>query len=111
LAETTIENPFRPAFSGYLRELDGKQVELTGFMQPLGDTGDMAGFLLIEYPVGCWYCETPDLAGIVRVEPGAGRPVSFTRNLVKVVGQLALNTADPENFLYTIRKAKVSEAD
>ena len=34
-----------------------------------------------------------------------------TRGLVKVVGQLSLNATDPENFLFTIRKAKVAEAD
>jgi hypothetical protein len=30
---------------------------------------------------------------------------------VKVEGKLSLNGTDPENFLYTIGKAKVSDAD
>jgi hypothetical protein len=111
LAETTIERPFRPNFPKYLQELDGKQIELAGFMQPIAEDADMTSFMLIEYPVGCWYCEMPELAGIVRVQVAPGKTASLTRNLVKVTGQLALNTVDPENFLYTIRKAKVSEAD
>ena len=39
------------------------------------------------------------------------KSASFTRALVKITGTLKLNATDPENFLYTIEKAKVSEAD
>ena len=111
LTETSVGKQFQPKFPKYLEELDGKQIELAGFMQPVGEELEMPSFMLIEYPVGCWYCEMPDLTGIVRVELAPGKTTTFTRNLVKVVGQLTLNGADPENFLYTIRKAKVSEAD
>ncbi len=30
---------------------------------------------------------------------------------MKITGTLKLNTTDPENFLYSITKAKVTEAD
>jgi hypothetical protein len=111
LAETTVGREFRPTFARYLRELDGLQVSLAGFMQPIGEGLDLSSFLLIEYPVGCWYCEMPELAGIVLVELPAGKTATYTRSLVKVTGRLALNATDPENFLYTLRDAKVSEAD
>ena len=67
--------------------------------------------MFIEYPVGCWYCEMPDVTGIVLVELAPGKRIRFTRGLIKVTGELHLNRTDPENFLYTIRKAKVAEAD
>jgi hypothetical protein len=111
LAQTTVAKDFRPRFPKYLQDLDGKQIELSGFMQRLGEDLDISSFMLIEYPVGCWYCEIPELTGIVLVELAPGKTAALTRNLVKVVGRLALNPADPENFLYTIRKAKVAEAD
>ena len=57
----------------YLKELDGKQVALTGFMQPLGEELEVGAFMLIEYPVGCWYCEMPEMTGIVLVELPAGK--------------------------------------
>ena len=44
----------------------------------------MNTFLLIEYPVGCWYCEMPEITGIVFVELPADRTVRLTRNPVKV---------------------------
>src|SRR5207248_1391575 len=100
-----------PAFPKYLKELDGKQVALSGFMQPLDENLDATGFMLIEAPVGCWYCEVPEVTGMVYVELPEGKTVKLTRGLIKITGKLQLNATDPENFLYTISKAKVAEAD
>jgi hypothetical protein len=111
LAETTLDRQFHPTFPRYLKQLDGKKVAVSGFMQPLGEDGDGTAFMLIEYPVGCWYCEMPEMTGIILVELGGGKSGRFTRNLVKVVGKLALNAKDPENFLYVVSGAQVAEAD
>jgi tetratricopeptide (TPR) repeat protein len=107
LAETTLDRPFRPSFAAHLRELDGKRVVLHGFVQPTGDGIDQIAVLLIEYPVGCWFCEVPEPTGILLVEPPAGKTVKLTRELVRVEGRIKLNFTDPEEFLYTIREAKV----
>jgi hypothetical protein len=111
LTETTLDRKFKPTFAKYLKELDGKTISLSGFMQPLGEDLEVASFMLIEYPVGCWYCEVPEVTNIVLVELPPGKTTTFTRGLVKIVGKLSLNATDPESFLYTIGKAKVSEAD
>jgi hypothetical protein len=107
--ETTVERPFKPGFPRYLRELDGKTVELRGYMQPLGDDTDCAAFMLIEFPVGCWYCEMPEMAGIVLVEMPADKTQPYNRGLLRITGRLTLNRNDPENFLYTVKQAKVAE--
>jgi hypothetical protein len=111
VTETLLDHDYRPTFGKYLKELDGKRVQLTGYMQPLGDDLEVGAFLLIEYPVGCWYCEMPGVANIVLVEQPAGKTRHVTRAAVRVTGTLHLNSTDPENFLYTIRDAKVIEAD
>jgi hypothetical protein len=111
LGETILDRKHRPTFAKYLRQLDGKQVTLTGYMQPLREELDLGAFLLIEYPVGCWYCEMPPLSGIVYVELPKGRTTPFTRGPVRVTGRLSLNATDPEEFLYTIRQAKVAEVN
>jgi tetratricopeptide (TPR) repeat protein len=105
--ETTLDKQFHPTFAKHLNDLNGKQIELSGYMQPLSEELDVGAFMLIEYPVGCWYCEMPELAGIVLVEQPAGKTTPFTRERVRIVGTLSLNATDPENFLYTISKAKV----
>jgi hypothetical protein len=111
LSETTVDRHFKPTFAKYLRELDGKEVSLLGFMQPLDENPDAASFMFIEYPVGCWYCEMPEVTGIVLVDLPPGKTQQLTRGLIKVTGKLTLNANDPENFLYTISKARVSGAD
>jgi tetratricopeptide (TPR) repeat protein len=111
LADTAVGRQFKVTFPKYLRELDGKQVELTGFLQPLGEDLDMSAFMLIQYPVGCWYCEMPEITGIVFVELPADTTVRLTRDRLKVVGKLSLNATDPENFLFTIGRAKVTKAE
>ena len=111
LGDTGVGRQFKVTFPQYLRELDGKQVTLTGFMQPLGEDLEMGTFMLIQYPVGCWYCEMPEIAGIVCVEMPADKSVRLTRDQLKVEGKLTLNATDPENFLFTISKAKVTKAE
>jgi tetratricopeptide (TPR) repeat protein len=111
LGETVLKPNGKPRFADYLRQLDGKEVSLTGFIQPLGDEEDVATFLFIEYPIGCWYCEMPEMTSIVSVELPEGRTTAYTRGQVKVTGRLQLNATDPESFLYTIRNAKVSLTD
>ena len=111
LAETGLDRKFQPSFATYLRELDGKQISLNGYMQPLGQELEMGAFLLIEYPVGCWYCEMPEITGIVLVELPENKTATYTRGPVEINGRLKLNSSDPENFLYTINQAKVRKLD
>jgi hypothetical protein len=107
LGETTLDRKFKPTFARYLHDLNGMQVVLAGYMQPLGEDLESSAFMLIEYPVGCWYCEMPEITGIVFVQLAADKTVEYTRGRIKVTGRLALNATDPENFLYSIRQAEV----
>jgi hypothetical protein len=111
VVETTLSTSFKPTFPRYLKELDGKQVQLTGYMQPLGEDIDCGSFMFIEFPVGCWYCETPEMTGIVLVELPPGKTKTYTRGALKVTGKLKLNADDPENFLYTLQDAEVKSAE
>jgi Tfp pilus assembly protein PilF len=111
LADTALDRKFQPAFVEYLREMDGKQIALNGYLQPLGQELEMGAFLLIENPVGCWYCEMPEITGIVLVELPEGKTATYTRGPVEIVGKLKLNSTDPENFLYSISSARVKNLE
>jgi hypothetical protein len=110
-SETTLGKPFKPAFPKYLQELKGKQISMSGFMYPLRDDTEMTAFLFIESPVGCWYCEMPETTGIVFVEMPAGQTTRYQRSLVRITGRLQLNATDPEEFLYTVKDARVGAID
>ena len=109
IGETTVDRQARPTFARYLKELDGKRVVLRGYLQPLGEDGSLGAFLLIEHPVGCWYCEMPELTHMVLVEMPEGKSARYNRARLRVTGKLKLNRTDPENFLYLVRDAQVSE--
>lgn len=111
LAATTTDAHGRPVFPEHLQQLDGQTVSLTGFMQPLRDELAVTGFLLLEYPVGCWFCETPEPTGLIGVELRPGRTAEFKKTLVKVTGRLVLNRTDPEAYLFTLTDALVGEVE
>ena len=111
VAETVVDKPFRPRFHKHLEKLNGKKVSLTGFMQPVTMDIEVSGFLLVEYPVGCWFCETPEPAGMIYIEIAGGKTVQVKRGRVKVEGKLKLNSSDPEDFLYTLTGASVRDPD
>lgn len=110
LSASVIDAKGRPTFAKYLDKLDGKTVSLTGFMQLSKDDTFTGTFILLEYPVGCWFCETPDPTGLlfVQLKPNGG---DFRRGLVKVTGTLTLNRDNPESYLYSLQDARIGDAD
>ncbi|MCS7159017.1 MAG: tetratricopeptide repeat protein [Gemmatales bacterium] len=111
LLDTQLDEKFRPSFPPHLRRLEGKRVALTGFMQPLSEELEHTTFMLLEYPVGCWYCEMPPTQGIVFVELADQKAIPWQPGLLKIVGRLRLNDQDPEDFLFHIRQAQASQPD
>lgn len=111
LAATKFGPDSRPIFSPNLTEAAGKVVSLGGFMAPLDEAGDMHLFLLLEFPIGCFYCLVPDPAGIVLVELKGRQTEPMRYDMVAVTGKLRLNFDDPEDFLYIISDAELSPAE
>jgi hypothetical protein len=111
LTATVFDMKGRPTFAKYLEKLDGKTVVLTGFMQSTKEDLTVSSFLLLEYPVGCWFCETPDPTGLISVELKAGKQIETRRGLVKVTGTLTLNRDNPESYLFSLKDARVGEVD
>ena len=80
-------------------------------MQPLADDFELNSFLLLEYPVGCWFCEMPAPTALLFIELPAGKTIQLRRGVVKITGKLKLNAKDPEDFLYSLQDAAVGEVD
>lgn len=109
--EVTIGKKARPVFPKYLEDLNERRVSITGYMQPIGDDPEMNQFLFVEFPIGCWFCDTPEPTNIFRVQLPEGKVMMLERKILKLEGVLRLNRNDPEDFLYTIRDAKLKEPD
>jgi hypothetical protein len=112
LAETEFGPKHRPEFLKYVEQLDGKRVSLTGYMTPAGNAAsELTGFLFTEFPVGCWFCESPGPTQVLTVELADGVTTQYTRAALKVTGTLKLNRTDPERFPFTITDARIQQAD
>ena len=46
LADTSVDRKYKPTFPKYVKELDGKDVALAGYMQPLGEELEVSSFML-----------------------------------------------------------------
>ena len=87
---------YKPDFSKEVKELEGKEVTIKGFMFPLGAADEQKLFLLGPFPVGCpfHYHVAPALIVEVHAEKA---PVKFSYDPVLVKGKLALVINDVEN--------------
>jgi hypothetical protein len=108
LDETEIGPKFKVTHLKYVADLDGKTVTLSGYMRP--GSGDGAEeFLLTEFAVGCWFCESPGPLQLVRVESAKGVPLAT--GPITVTGKLVLNSTDPEVLLFSVVGATVKLAE
>ena len=80
-------------------------------MQPLGSDLDCAAFMLVENPIGCWFCEMPSMTGIVLVELEEGKTLKYMRGMLRVTGRLTLNATEPERFMFLVGDAKAAEME
>ncbi len=105
--KTKMSPKHDPEFPNYLKSLAGTDLTVEGYLQPFGENIDSGNFLLVENAVGCWWCEMPDLTGMIRVELGDNQPLPALRRLVEVRGKLRLNATNPESHLFFLDDAVV----
>ena len=104
LAGTRLDGELA-AFPPYLKDADGADAAIYGYMSPLFEAGQMHTFLLMKYPAGCPYCLNPLPWEIVFVELAGDETAAMSYDLVKLEGRLQLNRDDPEGFLFTLADA------
>ncbi len=108
LAAAVADPKGRPQFPTYLQKLQGVTVQIPGCVQPLNEGPEVTRLVLLEYPTGCWLCESPEPNGMVYVE--LARPVPRPQGMVQIVGRLRLNVTEPEQFWFQIEDGVLGEA-
>ena len=102
---------FVPIFSDTLKKVNGKYVELVGFMIPLSAQKKQTRFVLTPYSLGgCSFCVGgggPE--SLVDIRPS--KPIDFTYNPIAITGRLELLQKDPSELFFRISKAKVMDMD
>ncbi|VTS02692.1 tetratricopeptide repeat protein [Tuwongella immobilis] len=106
LGETSMGNRFPPRYPDYVTRLNGRRVQLTGFIQPVGDDPNGGTVILLEFPIGCWFCETPDFTGMIAVKLPPDRKIT-PRQAVQIEGKFRLNFENPEDYLFELDEVRI----
>ena len=99
---------YLPLFTPEIRSLDGKTIELEGYIIPhelsrTKDKGNM--FMFSAYPAAsCFFCGGAGPESIVEVYPIEG--IAYSKDKVWIKGRLRLNDKDPLKMPYLLEQAK-----
>lgn len=96
----------KPKFTPEVKELDGKEIKIKGYMFPLDNTDDQKLFLFGPFPLTCpfQYHVGPPLVIEVHAD---NHPVTFDYEPVVITGTLELVPDDPEySVFYRLKNAR-----
>ena len=99
---------FYPEFTGELRSLEGKQVELKGFYIPLELQNDRT-VILSKYPMAeCFFCggAGPESVAVVYFKTKPSRRLKMDQ-IIHVKGALRLNATDVEEMTFILEDAEL----
>ena len=94
-----------PTFHKDLKAKDGGHVDMIGFMVPLDKFRGMSEFILLPFPIECYFCEAPPLNDIVLVQMKEGELADLVKEPVIINGRIQLHEGPGTKFFYIIREA------
>ncbi len=96
----------KPVFSKAVKDLDGKQVTLKGYVIPTEGYKSHKEFVFSAYPYSsCFFCGGAGPETVVEVLAKA--PVEYSADAITLSGKLRLNSSDPNALMYTLEEAAV----
>jgi hypothetical protein len=105
----TEDVDYVPMFTPEIKGLEGKVLELEGFIIPheLARTNQSKGtmFMFSAFPAAsCFFCGAAGPESIVEVYPK--KPIPYTKEQTKIRGRLKLNASDPLRMAYILEQAE-----
>jgi len=85
-----------------VRKLDGKLIEVSGFMLPVNETQNITRFIVVQSLWDCCFGQTPAVNHIIVVTMEQGRSVEFCPDFVTVVGKFSVGETREEGYLVSI---------
>jgi len=95
-----------PTFSEEVMALNGKVIELEGWIIPLDELRGKNYFVLSALPfANCFFCGGAGPETVVEVF--TNKDYKFTEERIKIKGKLRLNADDPTQLMYVMSDADV----
>ncbi len=86
----------------FIKKLDGKDVEMVGFMMPLTEVKDITEFLLVPSLWGCCYGQPPAVNHIVVVKMPKGQTAKFFNDAIRVRGRFNVGETKEGRYLVSL---------
>lgn len=99
-----------PKISSAVEKLDGKEIEIEGYIIPLTGQVTQSHFMLSKFPQStCFFCGKAGPETAMQVFMRDNKKVKITERKVKVKGILYVNPIDAFSLLYTLENAVLTE--
>jgi len=93
-----------PKFSAAVKEVEGKQITLRGYVIPTEGYKSHKEFVFSAYPYSmCFFCGGAGPETVIEVF--ANEPIEYSAEAVEVTGILRLNGSDPNALMYRLEEA------
>ncbi len=90
-----------PVFSEDVKKLDGKEIELKGYIIPTDGYKSHTEFVFSAFPYNmCFFCGGAGPETVLEVT--ASEPIKYTAEAVTIKGKLALNDEDINQLIYAL---------
>lgn len=102
----------KPIISPLIQLLDGKEIELEGYIIPLTGKIKQSHFMLSKFTQNmCFFCGKAGPETAAQVFTKDAKKIPYTDEKVRVKGILRVNVTDVTNLLYTIEDGVMVEID
>jgi len=93
----------KPVLNPLVRTLEGKEIEVEGYIIPLTGKVEQSHFMLSRFPQSmCFFCGKAGPESAAQVFTKNSKKIAFTDKKIRVKGILRINVTDVTNLLYTI---------
>ncbi len=93
-----------PVFSEELKQWNGKEIVLKGYIIPLEELRKQNYFVLSRYPFSlCYFCGGAGVETVIEVN--IQKPIPFTEDAITVKGVLQLNDKSPNHLIFVLNNA------
>ncbi len=93
-----------PVFGDAVKDMDGKTVNVTGYIIPVEGYQGHTRFIFSAYPYNmCYFCGGAGPETVMEVY--AKKPIKFTADRITIRGKLVLNDGDINKLMYMLMDA------
>ncbi len=97
-----------PVFSEKVEALDGKEIEIRGYIIPIEGYKSHKEFIFSAYPYNmCFFCGGAGPETVMEIQ--ASQPIKYTAEPITIRGKLKLNDEDINQLMYAMTDVKKVE--